>query len=425
MKRYFLYIILGGLLASSLTACQQDVPNVEQTDEALRRIYLSAGIGNSESTRAPYYPTDGNGTALTAPTLEHPLNVSVWASTELDVYPNSELNGSNGTVAIHTDAHFQSGAPQLLGEAIYPKAQGQDGTAKTVYFVGLHPLSNQTHSWTSKNGDKDASYTFTGKEDVMFAPMIQGEYGLDYELYPEKVPTFHFYHLLTWLRISMVAYLGEDEENSTTLTEDEKKLKREKVSNAWGKITELTITSKNHVTIHNIGTTGYKEVDGTPQIDKNEFTNEGNVSFSNETSLNLYCHNTDDQFPVTGKDEDNTVPSEFKGIIPTSVTPAAYVMCAPVLGKDELENPKIEYTLHIKTEHREMDIPLDLKGDEENLFTGSTMGRVFNILLRFKMGDVISVSTEISVGGDADWFTHGTGTGDLTESELESNAGNN
>ena len=66
-----------------------------------------------------------------------------------------------------------------------------------------------------------------------------------------------------------------------------------------------------------------------------------------------------------------------------------------------------------------MDIPLDLKGDEGNLFTGSTMGRMFNILLRFKMGDLISVSTEISVGGDADWFTHGTGSGDLEEDDLK------
>ena len=84
-----------------------------------------------------------------------------------------------------------------------------------------------------------------------------------------------------------------------------------------------------------------------------------------------------------------------------------------------MENPVPEYTLHIETEHRKMDIPLDLKGDAGNLFTGSTMGRVFNILLRFKMGDVISVSTEISVGGDADWFTHGTGSGDLKEDDLQ------
>lgn len=426
MKRYFLYIILGGLLASVMTACQQDVPNVEQTDEDASRIYLSAGIGNSESTRAPYYPTDGNGEPLHAPTLEHPLDVTVWASTTSGVYPNSRLNGSTGTVAIHTDAHFQSGDPQLLGDAIYPKAQGQDGTAKTVYFVGLHPLSNQTNSWTSENGDKDAQFKFNGKEDVMFAPQISGTYGIAFE----QSPQFHFYHLLTWLRISMVAYLGEDEENSTTLTEDEKKLKREKVSNAWGKIESLTITSKNMVTIHNLGTTGYKQQDdNTYKIDKEEFTKEENVSFANDATktLNLYCYNTDNQYPITGKDNDNTVPNEFKGVIPTSVTTVAYVMCAPVVGteKDALDAPVPEYTLHIKTEHREMDIPLDLKGDSGNLFTGSTMGKVFNILLRFKMGDVISVSTEISVGGDADWFTHGTGTGDLTESDLESNAGNN
>ena len=406
MKRDLLYIILGGLLASSLTACQQDVPNVEQTDEDASRIYLSAGIGNSESTRAPYYPTDGNGEPLHAPTLEHPLNVSVWASTTSGTYPNSTLNGSTGTVEIHTDAHFQSGDPQLLGEAIYPKAQVEGGTSKTVYFVGLHPLSNQTNSWTATNDNKDAQFTFTGKEDVMFAPQISGSYGTEFD----QSPQFHFYHLLTWLRISMVADMNE-----TNI------IKRDKVRDAWGKIKSLTITSKNQITIHNLGTTGYKEVNGTPIIDKNEFIKENNVSFTSDTNLNLYCHNTDDQYPITGKDNDNTVPNEFKGVIPTSVTPVTYVMCAPVVGteKDALEVPVPEYTLHIKTEHREMDIPLDLKGDNVNLFTGSTMGKAFNIVLNFKMGDVISVSTEISVGGDADWFTHGTGTGDLTEDDLD------
>ena len=258
MKRYFLHIILGGLLASSLTACQQDLLNVEQTDEDASRIYLSAGIDNSESTRAPYYPTNGNGAVLNAPTLEHPLNVSVWASTEEGVYPNSGYNGSNGTVAIHTDAHFQSADPQLLGEAIYPKAQGQDGTAKTVYFVGLHPFSD---SWTTTN-DKDAQFTFNGMEDVMFAPQISGTYGTAFE----QSPQFQFYHLLTWLRIEMVADMDED---SVII--------REKVSDAWGKIESLTITSKNMVTIDDIGTAGYKEVAGSHIIDKNEFSKEEKI----------------------------------------------------------------------------------------------------------------------------------------------------
>ena len=398
MRRHLLYIAMSGLLAGGLSACQQDVPGMEPLDEEARRIYLSAGVGDAVSSRAPYHPGGSE------PTVSHPLNVSVWASTESGVYPNSELNGSQGTVAIHTDAHFQSGDPQLLGEAIYPKAQG--GDAKKVYFVGLHPLSNPTNSWTATNDNKNAQFTFTGKEDIMFAPQISGTYGTDFN----DSPQFHFYHLLTWLRIEMVADKDETDVRN-----------REKVRDAWGKIKELTITSKNQVTIHNIGTTGYKVVNGTPTIDRNEFTNEGNVSFTNETPLNLYCHNTDYQFPITGKDNDNTVPNEFKGVIPTSVAPVAYVMCAPVQGiiKDAWENPVPEYTLHIKTEHREMDIPLDLKGDDGTLFDENTMGRMFTIVLNFKMGDVISVSTEISVGGDADWFTHGTGSGDLEEDDLQ------
>lgn len=401
MKRYFLYIILGGLLTSGLTACQQDVPSVEQTDEISSRIYLSAGVGDAVSSRTPYHPGGSE------PTVSHPLNVSVWASTLNNTFKNERKNGKDGTVAIHTNAHFQSGDPQLLGEAIYPKEKEEGQDAVPVYFIGLHPLSNK---WTTTDGT-DAKFTFDGKEDVMFAPQISGTYGTDFN----DSPQFHFYHLLTWLRIEMVADKDETDVRN-----------REKVRDAWGKIESLTIISKNQVTIHNIGTTGYKEVNGTPTIDRNEFTNEGNVSFTNKTFLNLYCHNTDDQFPVTGKDDDNTVPNEFKGVIPTSVTPAAYVMCAPIVGatQDALGNPVPEYILHIKTEHREMDIPLDLKGDSGNLFTGSTMGRVFNIVLNFKMGDVISVSTEISVGGDADWFTHGTGTGDLKEGDLEQNAGN-
>ena len=402
MRRHLLYMAMSGLLAGGLSACQQDAPGMEPLDEEARRIYLSAGVGDAVSSRTPYHPGGSE------PTVSHPLNVSVWASTTSGVFDNGGKNGSDGTVAIHTDAHFQSGDPQLLGEAIYPKAQTQGGTAKEVYVVGLHPLSDSTNSWSATNGNKNAQFTFTGKEDVMFAPQISGTYGTAYEQSPE----FHFYHLLTWLRIEMVADKDETDVRN-----------REKVRDAWGKIKELTITSKNQVTIHNIGTTGYKEVDGTPTIDRNEFTNEGNVSFSNETSLNLYCHNTDDQFPITGRDNDNTVPNEFKGVIPTSVTPVAYVMCAPVQGiiKDALENPVPEYTLHIKTEHREMDIPLDLEGDgtDGTLFAENTMGRMFTIVLNFKMGDVISVSTEISVGGDADWFTHGTGSGDLKEDDLQ------
>lgn len=379
MRRYLLYIAMSGLLASGLSSCRQDASGWEQPDEEARRIYLSAGVGNAVSSRTPYHPGDS------VPTMAHPLNVSVWASTDSIVFSNLGKDGRDDSVAIHTDAHFQSGNPQLLGAAIYPETG-------TVYFVGFHPKSKEGASWNAVNGDKDAQYTFTGKEDVMFAPQISGQYGTDYE----QTPQFHFYHLLTWLRIVMVA----DKDGANVI-------QKEAVSDAWGKIKSLSlINTKNTVTIMNL--------DGAT---KDNYPNYVNFTPDEPNkTMSLYSVGTDDVF-VTPEDAES-----YKSI-PTSETEMAYVMCAPVQGvqEDELGNPVPEYTLHIKTEHREMDIPLDLKGDNGNLFNLSTMGRVFTILLNFKMGDVISVSTEISVGGDADWFTHGTGNGDLKEGDLASN----
>lgn len=387
MKGNYLYMVIVFVLASMM-ACTNDIPGMKQTDEDASRIYLSAGIGETVSSRAPYSPTDGNGNALSVPTVAHPLNVSVWASTTSGAFPDSDLNGSNGTVAIHTEAHFQSGDPQLLGDAIYPKKPEGAEEAVPVYFIGLHPLSN---AWTVSNENKNASYTFSGKEDVMFAPQISGTYGIDFN----NSPKFHFHHLLTWLRIKMVADLAETDV-----------IKKEAVSKAWGKIKSLTLLNQSTmVTINTLG-----------EVTKDNLSS--HVAFSG-TPVDMYLYQSDDcKFPAT----DNYM-------IPTTETEVAYVMCAPVTGvyQDTFEELVPEYILHIETEGRgQLDIPIDLKvndGDSEGTyFTGSTMGKQFTILLNFKMGDVISVSTEIKVGGDTDWFTHGTGTGDLTENDLIKNA---
>lgn len=357
-----------GFVFASMLSCTNDAPEMEQTDEA-SRIYLSAGIGEVVSSRTPY--------ELTAPTTEHPLNVSVWATTDnTGKYPDSRLNGSNGTVAIHTQAHFQSGTPQLLGEAIYPKADGQ--AAKTVYFVGFHP---QSTSWTASNENQSATFTFTGKEDVMFAPQISGAYNTDFD----ASPRFNFYHLLTWLRIEMVADKDEDDI-----------INKEAIAEAWGKITSLTIKSNNQVTVKSLG---------------NGLDN--NLTFSGETDMKFYHTGTDTSFP-----------KDAGYAIPTALTEVAYVMCAPVQGAyqhtvDEKDVKKPEYTLHLTTEKRELDIPIDLKIADGSYFTENTRGHQFKILLNFKMGNVISVSAEISLGANADWYTHGTGTGDIKEDHIK------
>ena len=378
-----------GFVLASMLSCTNDAPEMEQTDEA-SRIYLSAGIGEVVSSRTPY--------ELTAPTTEHPLNVSVWATTDdTGKYPDSDLNGSTGTVEIHTEAHFQSGTPQLLGKAIYPKEPTEGAQPAPVYFVGFHPQSSDEQPWSATNDNQSATFTFTGKEDVMFAPQISGVYNTDFDASPQ----FNFYHLLTWLRIEMVADKDEDDI-----------INKEAIAKAWGKITSLTIKSNNQVTVNSLKQT-YADADQT----KKEIVN--NLTFGgSEIGMNFYHTGTDTSFPIDAGGY----------AIPTALTEVAYVMCAPVQGDyqhtvDGKDVKKPEYTLHLTTEKRELDIPIDLKiadGDEEtSYFTENTRGHQFKILLNFKMGNVISVSAEISLGANADWYTHGTGTGNIKEDHIK------
>ena len=79
MKANYLYIIMGFVWAGMM-ACTEEVPNMQMEEEA-SRIYLSAGVGGGVSSRAPYNPPVVKNQNFSVPTMEHPLIVSVWAST--------------------------------------------------------------------------------------------------------------------------------------------------------------------------------------------------------------------------------------------------------------------------------------------------------------------------------------------------------
>ena len=372
MRHKYLYIIALCSVLMGMVACNTSQEALPPVDEA-SRIYLGANVGSQVVVRAPYAPANGSNT----PSASSPLDVSVWASTTDGVFPNSSLNGSNndnGIVAIHTRAHFTGGDPQLLGEAVYPKGNA------LVYFVGLHPKSND---WTTDDGTQ-ARFTISGREDVMFAPKISGKYGIDFE----NSPTFHFRHLLTYLRIEMVADMTEDAIP-----------KREEVSEAWGAIKKLTIKSRNKIVVDLNSNSSYAAFEEELPID-----------------MSLYHKDSDTPFPAT---------NDF--YIPTTITEVAYVLCEPVEaeythivnGEDVL---KPEYTLHLETDQRTIEIPIDLKLNsgtaESSYFTGSTIARQFTILLNFKMGDIISVAATIALDASSDWHTHGTGSKELGEEDL-------
>ena len=382
MKVTYLYIAMAFVLAC-MWACTEDAPESGMANAEASRIYLSAGVDEVRSSRAAYYPTDASGNPLSVPTDNHPLNVSVWASTTQGVFADNGLTGYTGEVAIHSNAHFKNGDPQLFGDGdiIYPQN-------KNVYFVGLHP---QGSSWVPSADHTKATFTFTGKEDVMFAPYISGVYGTG-----KNIKSFEFHHLLTWLRIEMAADKSK-----------ESIFDREEVSKAWGNIVSMTISSQNQVIV---------------DLSKEDFS-ANDITFGETTEIfPFYQKGTDNVYPP----DDSSIPTGTQG-----GEEVAYVMCAPVqclekrYDEDGNEVDPSEYIISIKTENRDLEIPIDLKDENGNPLNGvSTMGKQFTVLLNFKLGNVIGVSAGISLSAETEWYTHGTGTGELTESLFESNSSN-
>ncbi|MBP3350527.1 MAG: fimbrillin family protein [Bacteroidaceae bacterium] len=349
MKELRYYIL--GILALCLTACDKD--DLLQQDSDNGEFYLRATVENQVVTRAPY--------TLTAPTTEQPLLATVYASTYTNAFPNLGENGQGGSekVAIHTTANFQNSGPQLLNGPIYPKKS--NGDPYDVNFVAFYPQT----PWTAQADGTKTEFTFDGSQDVMFAPSIVGKYGSVY-------PTISFKHLLTWLRISVMA-------------------ESEDVSIAWGKITNLKIKSKNRVIV--------------------------DLSLTDDDVTQLVTYDNDTPMPFYATGSNNTIFPDVSGYtLPyDKFHEVAYVLCSPVVSPvievvDGVDTEVGEFLLYLETEKRNAVLPVYLYKDALNRFSGSTRAHRFDIKLLFHMGSSVSAS-----GAVVDWFTGGIGYGGLDE----------
>lgn len=381
MKHAAFYTICGlGLL---LAACRKEA--ADDPVPSAGRIYLRATVVSRTTTRAPYY--------ITAPRRENPLIANVWASSTPQLFKDEHKDGKDGTVALHTTAKFTNGTGQLLYDAVYPKTDGTE-----VYFVGLHPTGWTTPAEADQEGKK-ATCTFKGCEDVMFAPQIKGKYAAN--VHEADWPEFRFHHLLTLLKVGI-------------------KAESEPVSVAWGKLKSLKIKSKNTVTVD---LTHVKQTDpsapdydpSVPEI-KAEFPDAPDGVLA---ELDFYKTDTDQVFVNAGDSKTWwTLPYDYLPY--EKPAPVAYVLCAPVDATDMVDSDgdgtvdqkTTEYTLLVETEHRKVEVPVDLMDNDKKYYKGSTMKYLFIINLTFKMGNNIAVSAAVT-----DWATGGLGSGSLNPEE--------
>lgn len=366
--RRFVYIVVA---VFCLLGCQKvQGPNASVDGSS---IYLAATTEMTVDTRTPYIYTTPNGE--TGGRLE----VAIWASTygtDRDGYtyrnPAEPLNGKNtgGHVAIHTTAYFDSGNPQLLSEAVYP----QSGT--NVFFVGLHPQEG----WQTNDNTTQAIFVMDGSHDVMVAPRRFGQYASTGDDHVINAPTLNFYHLLTWMKVRIVA------EDDNTVT-------------AWGKIRKMELLSNTKVTIDLLD----QKVGGVDEVTDGSF-DFGACTFSAPGKLNLHTWGTDQIFPsAEGYTMKTTQSSDYQ----------AYVLCAPVDGVattvvdgQDVEVP--EYILHIETDTRVLDLPIDLRKSATEYYVENTRAKHFTLNLNFKMGNTVLVSSQVD-----DWQFGGIGNVEL------------
>ena len=377
-----------------LISCQQ---NGLDTVQVGAPIYVAASVGGSTMTKAPYMPMDNQGHMIETPSPDHPLKTDVWGSTDSYIFTEEfydqektrpwDGSDESGKVAIHTDATFQSGDPQLLRAAIYNK-----NTKPTVYFVAFSPISQGAEKWVASDDGKSASFVFSGNDDVMFAPQVQGTYATDYS----KSPVLSYSHLLTWLRVEMQAESKE-------------------VSDSWGAIKSMTIRSNSNVKI---------------DLQKEAYNNDGtynfeNVVFSEETDLNFY--KTIEEESYDGAQV--TMKKKFTDEVFTDIKvpylkkeELAYVLCAPVVGADKkvVDGEEIdaeEYVITISTDKRNVAIPVDLRHMVSGVvqpFLGSTRCMQFTLSLNFKMGNTIYLTSSVQ-----DWKVGGLVVGNIGDSNIQ------
>lgn len=375
MRKVYNILILCLICISSCS--KEDIGEVVFGDN---RVYLSASAcNNSIGTKVPYdYPN---------PTQKNPMICQIWASTTPYKFLDSDNSGryinESWSVAYHNTAEFQSSEPQLLDDVIYSK------DLTPIYFVGMYPSDE---NWETTNNGITAERTFSGCQDLMFAPQVSGFYGKKDSNDEPIWPTLHFYHLLT--RISL-----------------EIKSENEDVMKAWGKIHSITIGSKNHTIIDlQSGTYINNRIEGTETVNDGYNFLQG-ISYSTVTEgesqpaeTQLYFHHTGTDTPINYT-TDNTgmdIPHKEEQEI-------GYVICSPVNADNDTD-----YIITLNTEKRKnVEVNVNLRTAEQTYFTGNTMGYHFTILLNFKMGDRITVSATA-----ADWSTGGTGSADIEEDDI-------
>lgn len=322
-----IYIITLVLLPLLFSCSKSDV-------EEGGTISLKAAVGHIETGTKAIADVDlWEGTT---PSGSNILRSEVWFSTISGTYEDAVTPDEKTLLPARTTITYNSNTQTLPDRELrYPTNNDP------VYCVGLYPIPEDL---SSRNGEKDwiiaadnksVSHKIDGTQDIMYAPQINGSWNNHFE-------TQEFRHLLTWVKICVVA-------NSTQAIE------------SWGKIKSIKIKSSDKVTITDLGITNFDSA-----ID------DGKIEYSSNI------------IPIASLEE-----SSGKALT-TTIQMCGSLLCSPPYIKNS--DGSFEYKLDIVTENKtKEDVSIILKNDDGDLVTSKKdiVGSLFVITLYFNKFDVV------------------------------------
>lgn len=302
-------------LAVLFTACQaQHIPEGDP-------IAVCAGVADTQVTAKGInaIPFEGS-----APTGSNPLHAALWFGTSSGNYA---VGSDNGYPPCRTTGYFIDSRLTYPAAILhYPEAEA------SVYCVGLYPSTD----WNPGDGTA-ATHAIDGQTDLMYAPQLTASSASRFS----TASPLTFRHLLTWIRVSVVANEAD-------------------AINSWGNITSITISSKSSVTV----TLG--NADPLPS--------------------NGITYATDNDYPLFS--------SSGMSLLTTYQDLSESILCAPATS----------YTFTVTTSNvaaKEITVDLtDMEGDAI-ASADDAMGKQFVVLLRFNKFKMIDASATLTEWVDA------------------------
>jgi hypothetical protein len=230
MKRLTYIFILGAVLG---TGCSKLASDKDM------RICMSVNIGSLDTdtktaaNAVEFTQKDISSQRTFCPTLWFSLTKGNFSANP----KHDNLGETDPLFPCHTTIELANTDPKYVTykniPLVYPHPNNSGD--KTVYCAGFYPQDN----WETGEYGRYASHIINGSEDLMFAPIISGDWNNRLSTTEDKIQRYE--HLLTWIKINVCA---------TTL----------ETGRQWGSITKVEVESADSVIIdlrNNNGTISY------------------------------------------------------------------------------------------------------------------------------------------------------------------------